>query len=462
MNLKKYLKNILPSKTILYLHKAKAVVAGLKYGFPAKKMIPIGITGTKGKTTTAFLISSILEEAGYKVGRLSTVDFKIGDKVTVNEENMTVLEPEKVQNWLKQMADSHCRYVVMEVTSHAIDQHRVWGIPFRIAVLTNVTHDHLDYHKTFANYRDTKVKLFHWPSLKSAVINADDKSSEIFIKGMNIKKRYFYTCDPNLEIANGEMVRATKIFLNPITSSFIIKTETEEIEINLNLPGLFNIENGLAAACVGLSQNIRLGTIKVGLEKVTKVPGRMERIEARKGFTVIIDYAHTPDSLEKVYQTLKPIVRGRLISVLGACGDRDKTKRPIMGALAGRFADFVIVTDEEPYTEDFQAIIEAVASGVPRGRPLFQGKGQVKKRKILEHKVHDVREFMKKNETTGEGEWWWRIFDRREAIVKALKMAKFDDVVLITGMGAQTHRVVGDKHLPWNDRKVVEEELAKI
>lgn len=461
--MKKFIKKILSRNAINSFQKIRAVLISLKYGSPAKKMIPIGITGTKGKTTTTFLISSILEEAGYKVGRISTVDYKVDSKITVNEENMTVPDPALVQPWLKKMVEAKCRYLVMEVTSHAIDQYRVWGIPYKVALLTNVTHDHLDYHKTFANYRDTKVRLFRWPSLKVSIINADDKSAEYFYKNLKTKKNYFYSTNGNFEISQGSTVVASKIFLNPMASKFTIKSESEEIEINLNLPGMFNVENALAATCVGLSQNIRLGTIKAGLENVMQVPGRMEKIETKKGFTVIVDYAHTPDSLEKVYQTLEPIVRGRLISILGACGDRDKTKRPIMGALAARFADFVIVTDEESYTEDPQAIIDEVAAGVPRGRALFKKKNSDKpKRKPLEHKIHDVKEFMKKDESTGEGEWWWRVSDRREAIRQALKLAKFDDLVLITGMGAQTHKVIGDKHLPWNDRQVVEEELAKL
>ena len=432
--MKKFIKKILSRNAINSLQKIRAVLISLKYGSPAKKMIPIGITGTKGKTTTAFLISSILEEAGYKVGRISTVDYKVDSKTTVNEENMTVPDPSLVQPWLK-----------------------------KVALLTNVTHDHLDYHKTFANYRDTKVRLFRWPSLKISIINADDKSAEYFFKNLKTKKNYFYSTNGDFEIKQGSTVVASKIFLNPTASKFTIKTESEEIEINLSLPGMFNVENALAATCVGLSQNLRLGTIKAGLEKIMQVPGRMERVETKKGFTVIVDYAHTPDSLEKVYQTLQPIVRGRLISVLGACGDRDKTKRPIMGALAARFADFVFVTDEESYTEDPQEIIDEVAGGVPRGRALFKKKSSDKpKRKPLEHKIHDVKEFMKKDESTGEGQWWWRVSDRRDAIRQALKLAKFDDLVLITGMGAQTHKVVGDKHLPWNDRQVVEEELAKL
>lgn len=461
--MKKLIKKILSRNAINFLQKFRAILISVKYGSPAKKMITIGITGTKGKTTTAFLVSSILEEAGYRVGRISTVDYKVDAKITVNEENMTVPDPILVQPWLKKMVEAKCRYLVMEVTSHAIDQYRVWGIPYKVALLTNVAHDHLDYHKTFANYRDTKVRLFKWPSLKISIINADDKSAEYFYKNLKTKKNYFYSTNGDFEISQGSTVVASKIFLNPTASKFTIKSESEEIEINLNLPGMFNVENALAATCVGLSQNIRLGTIKAGLEKIMQVPGRMERVETKKGFAVIVDYAHTPDSLEKVYQTLEPIVRGRLISILGACGDRDKTKRPIMGALAARFADFVLVTDEESYTEDPQEIIDEVAAGVPRGRALFKKKSSAKpKRKPLEHKIHDVKEFMKKDESTGEGEWWWRISDRREAIKQALKLAKFDDLVLITGMGAQTHKVVGDKHLPWNDRQVVEEELARL
>ena len=444
------------------VHGVRARWAALRNGSPAKQLNVIGVTGTKGKTTTTHLISSILSAAGQKVGHISTVNFKIGHKTQVNNTNKTTLPPGELQALLKQMVDKKCRYCVMEVSSHGIAQERVFGIPFQTAVLTNVAHDHLDYHETFVEYRDTKIRLFTTPGLKNAVINGEDKSSPHFLKATTAQDIYLYTASDKLSSSpNTVVVQATNISLNPVGSTFRLIHDLGSIQVKLKLPGLFNVKNALAAATVGLALNIKLGTIKEGLETIEQIPGRMEKIETTRGFSVIVDYAHTPDSLEQILQTLRPIVRGKLIAVFGATGDRDKTKRPIMGAIAARYADQIILTDEEPYNEDPKTIVDEIAGGVPRGRSLFAGK-KTKDRPRLEMKVQDVRQFLKSEHGgNGEGVWWWRILDRKAAIEKAVTTAGFDDVVLVNGMGAQNYKIVNGEKLPWNDRLVIEEVLRK-
>lgn len=428
--LKKSVRRLVPEPVILASHKLRAVAAANLYGFPAKRMIVIGVTGTKGKTTTSHLIAQIIEEAGYKVGLLSTVLFKIGSKEWPNETNMGTLPPFQLQKLLKEMADSGCQYAVIETTSHSLAQHRTYGIDYHVAVFTNLTHDHLDYHKTFEDYKQAKGKLFaNHPNL--SVVNIDDKNATYFWR-MPADKKLTYG------LAHRAHVTAKKIVHDSTATSsdFTMITPAGEITISTTLPGRFNVYNILAAASVAIGLGIGLPTIKTAVQKLKAVRGRMERIDAGQPFTVIVDYAHTPDSFEKIYETLRPATKGKIIHVFGATGDRDKTKRPIMGAIAGRNADVVIVTDEEPYTEDPAKIIAEVAAGVPRGAS-------------KDHPMEKDTNF-------------FTINDRREGIRRALQLARKGDVVLITGMGALTHRTVGTEHLPWKDQDVVKEELRKL
>lgn len=456
-NLRQLAKRYLSQQQINRFHKWEAMYWSMRNGFPARGLLIIGITGTKGKTTSCHFLKSVLEEAGYKVGMATTVDFHIGSKKWINESNKTVVPPEKLQAFIRKVKDAGCNALVLEVSSHALDQHRVWGIPFRFVGFTNLSHDHLDYHQSMDEYRDSKLKLFTWRGIKAMVANTDDPAGRYMLEKTSAPRRWSVSAQDPLPAPRAtDHLFADKISANSSSASFTLISEEDSERVSLNLPGRFNIENALVAAGLALNLNIRLTTIAAGLMRLQSVPGRLEKIETRRGSTIIIDYAHTPDSLEKLYSTLRPDVRGRMIAVLGATGDRDKTKRPIMGALAARFCDYLYLTNEEPYTEDPATIIEDIAKGVPRGRSLFKESREVK----LKQEKQPV--FKQPVNETGENAWWWKLPDRKAAIKAAISKAKLDDVVLITGMGAQTKRIVGSKAEPWNDRKVVEEVLREL
>jgi len=439
---KRVLRRLAPDWLIKLYHLSRGVLASLIYGAPGRQIQVIGVTGTDGKTTTCHLISAILEAANYKVGRVTTVDWKIGDEVTENNLKMTTVNPFLLQRLLKKMVEAGCHFAVIETTSIGLDQHRLWGIPFYGAVLTNLTHDHLDYHQSMESYRQAKEKLFtNRPYL--SVINVDDGSAEHFLKH-TANRTLTYGLKPPADLI------AKKIYGRSGGTDFVLLYNGRQATINLPLPGTFNVYNALAAAAVGLGLGLSLERVVDGLNRAEPVPGRMEVIDIGQAFTVIVDYAHTPDALQKVYETVRPTVRGRLIAVLGATGQRDRAKRPILGALAGRWADFVIVTNEDPYHEDPLEIIEAVAAGVPRGRP-----------KRGRYKVNREGEVPFKYKDSGEGFWWWKVLDRKEAIAKALSLARPQDAVVVTGKGAEKVMAVGDRLVPFSDRQVLEELLVR-
>lgn len=433
--IKDYFRKILPASFISWTHYVRGVLAATIYGYPGRKLKIIGVTGTNGKTTTCNMIARILEKANYRVGLATTINFKIDKEEWVNKTKMTTVSPFALQKFLKQCLDAGCHWVIIETTSHAISQYRNYGINYEIAILTNITHDHLDYHKTFEEYRDTKAKMFSSGQTIN-IINSDDKSSSYFFKLPSKDIVVYGTESPEGGRLGGRPdILGKKIILESTGSMFTIVTPVSQIGINLRLPGKFNIYNALAALAVSYVLKIHLDVAKQALEEIDNIPGRMEKVELGQSFTVIIDYAHTPDALEKVYQTLTDARRARIISVLGACGDRDRSKRPILGALAGKFADIVIIADEDPYTEDPERILEEVASGVPRG-------ADPKNPKI-------------------EGKNFFLIPDRKEAITHAINLAYKDDIVLITGKGAEECMVCGHTKVPFSDKKVAKEALLK-
>jgi UDP-N-acetylmuramoyl-L-alanyl-D-glutamate--2,6-diaminopimelate ligase len=428
------MKKLIPQSLKNIYHLFQAVFANVWFGFPSKKLKVIGVTGTNGKTTTVQMIAKILEESNFKVAVASTINFKIAEKEWVNKSKFTTLSSWALQKFLKQSVTADCEYAIVEVSSHSLDQNRAWGVDFNVAVITNVTREHLDYHETMEEYAKAKSKLFYLVSKKvdgTSVVNLNMEFADTFLQYRD-KNKFGYFLEsqsPNCVVDQGLKMEIARDIKNSISGSeFLVNGE----KFQLNLPGEFNVENALAAICVGLSQNIPIEKISAALAKIKGVPGRMEKIENSRDLNLIVDYAVTPDSLEKLYTYLDGIKKqgSKIIAVFGSCGERDRGKRPIMGEIVARHADYCIVTNEDPYHEDPMQIIDEVFAGVEK--------------------------YKEENENA------WRILDRREAIKKALQIAKPGDIVVVTGMGAQETMAVGDKMIPWNDPKVIREVLREI
>jgi UDP-N-acetylmuramoyl-L-alanyl-D-glutamate--2,6-diaminopimelate ligase len=430
-------KKLIPQSIKNAYHLFQAILANISYGFPSRKLKVIGVTGTNGKTTTVQMIAKVLEEDGHKVAIASTINFKIGEKEWVNDTKFTTFSSFHLQEFLKKAAEAGCEYSIVEVTSHALDQNRVWGINFLVAVVTNVTREHLDYHKTIEEYQKAKEKLFEIVAGKEngvAVVNLDMENVSEFLKYgvQNIFGYFLENQKSKSENQNNntkiKKIKAGSIKLGINNSIFSV----DNVNFEIGLPGEFNIENALAATCVGLSQGISLEKISESLEKIKGVPGRVERIENKRGIDIIVDYAVTPDSLKKIYDYVSKLKKegSRIIAVFGSCGERDRGKRPIMGKIVAKIADYVFVTNEDPYNEDPQQIIDEV----------FEG----------------VSSYRKENLNA------WRILDRREVIKKALQLAKPGDILVVTGKGAEETMAVGEKRIPWNDPKIIREVLREL
>ncbi len=397
-----------------------------KAGFPARKLKVIGVTGTDGKTTTCSLIMRMLRSSGHKVAMITTisVDYGDGKGEVVNPSGLTTPGATMLAKILKQIAANDVEWLVIETGSHALAQNRVWGLPYIVAVMTNMSHEHLDYHKTFERYRDAKRRLFklcarNKKGLQIGVINADDATSPYFIAD---------TVHPiTYGIKNGDL-QAKNVDTTPEGSRFAAIIQDDQYNITCNLPGAFNVYNSLAAVAVGRAIGLSKEEIEKGIASLQKVPGRMERIQAGQPFEVIVDYAVTPKALETVLQDAKAVTKGRVLLVFGATGDRDKLKRPIMGEVAARLADIIFLTDDETYTEDPATIRHAVYQGIK------QANG-AEKTKVVD--------------------------DRQEAIIQAFKEAKVDDTVLLTGIGHQTTRNMGGHKEPWDERAIAQQLLAK-
>ena len=431
--LKKILGRAFAPDTFLYnvYHKSRGVLASTFAGFPSHKMVVVGVTGTNGKTTTCNLLAHILAASGAKVGLSTTVNFWIGDKRWVNESKMTTQSPFALQGLLRRMADAKCKYAIIETSSHALQQHRTWGIFYDIAVFTNLTQDHFDYHRTFEEYRDAKAKLFRelyasprQPGVpKVMVLNFNDPVSTYFAQ-FPADNTFYYTVEKELPAETRESsLTATALQLDSNGSSFELRTPTGSTTIRLQLPGAFNIQNALAAASAAFALGIPLHIVKQGLESVANVPGRMERINAGQPFTVICDYAHTPDGFEKVFSAVRAFSPKRLIAVFGATGDRDKTKRPTLGQIASNFADIIILTEEDPGSEDPMDVINQIRPG-------------------LTDRFH-------------EGKNLHILPVRKEAVRYALELAQPGDTVLFLALGAQTKMATKAGMIPYDERAFI-------
>lgn len=377
---------------VIPYHVGKAAFWGTRYGFPGRKLKVIGVTGTNGKTTTSFMIWKMLNNSGRKAGVMTTVGWGV-DEIHEQMEHMTTVDSNILNKRIKKIVDAGAEYLVLELTSHAMAQHRSLGIPIDVAVMTNVTHEHLDYHKTFERYRDAKRKLFK--QAKYGVINADDPSAEYFESDVDKYVTY--------GVQYGEM-KAENIKLKPDGIEYTIPSEND-LKIKTRIAGNFNVYNSLACVAVGKRLGLSDKEIKDGIFALTEVEGRMVKIDEGQSFTAIMDYAHTPDAFEKLLPDMKKATSGRLIVVFGSAGGRrDPSKRKPMGEIAGKNADVVILTEEDDRDTPGDEIMEQIAEGA------------------REHGKKDDKDLFK-------------ILDRPTAILEACKMAKRGDTVLFLGKG---------------------------
>ena len=431
-NLKLSLRKLTPRGFVLWTHKARAVIAAAMYGFPAGKITAIGIAGTKGKTTTTNLVTRILEEAGFKVAMFSTANLRFNGKESLNTVKLTTPSPFFLSKILADAVAEKFDYAVIEVSSHALDQHRLWDLDFKTVVVTNLMPDHLDYHKVADHYRDTHLKMIT-SKTETLVINGEESESSILRRRLaateDKQKLNFKTVSFGLDKTN-DLV-ADNVVLSESEVKFNANLKGKNLgEFALKMPGKFNVYNALAAIGAGVSLGIDTGKIKKALEKVSGVPGRLESINVspKQDFTVIVDYAHSPDSIRNLYEAIKPYAKAKFIAVLGGTGDRDKTYRAKVGILADSFADIVVITNEDPYSEDPEAIMDQVLAGI-------------------------------KNKTMNKN--LFRILDRKEAIAKAVEIAGTNDIILITGKGSEQFMIWGEKRIPWDDREKAREVLKK-
>lgn len=399
------------NKAVLPYHYSQSVIAGVKNKWPGKKLHVIGVTGTNGKTTTCFMIWNMLKTAGFKTGIMTTVAYGV-DKLNPELGHMTTVDAFKLNKRIRDIKNQGAEYLVLEVTSHALAEYRTLGIPVEIAVFTNLTHDHLDYHGTIANYRAAKGKLFK--KAKFSILNADDKTSEYYQK---LSKEYI-----TYGINKGEkQAKNIKLSVSGVEYSL------DDMKITTKIPGEFNVYNSLAAVLVGKKLGLTDSQIEKGISSLTEVEGRMNIIDEGQPFTVIVDYAHAPDALEKVFDSIKGH-KGKIISVHGGAGRRDPSTRPIRGAILARYSDIVIITEDDSRDEDPEKIAEGFIEGAKKGGKVL-GKDLIKE------------------------------MDRKKAISLAFEKAKPGDVVLLLGKGHEKTILRADGPHPFEDIKVAKELL---
>lgn len=397
--------------------KALAIVSSNFFGNPKEKIKLLGVTGTNGKTTSAFIMKSILEKAGYKVGLIGTIANYIGDKKIETER--TTPESYELHELFNQMVNEGVDYCIMEVSSHSLELDRVYGLEFEVGIFTNLTRDHLDFHKTFENYYNAKFKLFE--RSKVSVINLDDEY------GMQVSEdaKRLETKKMTFSIKKDSEFKATEIKMSEKGSEFKLELNNNVEDFKINIPGEYNIHNALGTILMAYALNIDIEAIKEGISNIV-IPGRCEMVAKDRNlpYNIIIDYAHTPDGLENILSTIKGFTKSRIITVVGCGGDRDKVKRPQMGKIACDMSDIAIITSDNPRTEEPMSIIEDII------RP-------------LDNKNFEVIE------------------SRYDAIERAMNIAKEGDVVLIAGKGHETYQILKDKTIDFDERKIVYEILDK-
>lgn len=407
----------IPQLLVKNSRRAFALSASLWYGNPTKDLKIIGITGTNGKTTTSHMLKTILDANNIKTATIGTIGTYIGDEIY--SQNLTTPDPMELQEIFVLALDKQCEIVIMEVSAHALELKKVDGISFFASAFTNITQDHLDDFGTMEKYQKAKKKLFTNLS-KRAIINIDDKFAYDIIAEHNGEVITFGVKNTDADFF------ATDINLSESGIEYIIHSKDKNINISIDMPGLFNVSNSLAAAALASILGLSLEDIAKGTNKIVNVDGRMERVEFDAPFHVFVDYAHTPDSLENLMTNIKVFCEGKCICVFGCGGDRDTSKRPIMGEIAGKYADFSILTSDNPRTEEPDSIIDMIEDGIKK--------------------------------TTND---YIRITDRKAAIYKALDIAKAKDIVVIAGKGHEKYQdVMGVKH-HFDDREIVLEYMDK-
>lgn len=429
-NIRKIVKKIIPYQLFRKIepagHLVEAVIQNFRYGFPAKGMHIIGVTGTNGKTTTTFLIQKMLYEAGYKVAMLSTAAYGVGNDIKPQIEHMTTAQAGILLSRLRDFKRQGVEWVVLETSSHSLAQHRTWGIPYEIAVMTNVTIDHLDYHGTFENYLEAKRRLFkiaakHGRQL--GIANADDPNGEKFAKTTPRSVTY--------GIEDGEL-RAENIKLAADHSEYKAKIGSEEYSIRINIPGKFNISNSLAVVAVGRELGLSKRQIEEGIAALEEVEGRMNVIDEGQKFKVIVDYASTPDAFDKLFESVRPVTKGKLIALFGSAGRRDESKRAIQGEIAGRYSDEVILTEEDDRDIDGNMILEQIAEGASKAG-----------------KIKDKDMFL--------------ILDRQQAINFAMTRAhSADDTVVLLGKGHEKTIERADGAHPWREIEIARQAIKNL
>lgn len=397
-------------------HKAYAAMCANWFGNPANSLKLIGVTGTNGKTSVTYMIKSILEASGYKVGLIGTIQNMIGEKIIAAKN--TTPDAYELNSLFSLMKAEGCTYVIMEVSSHALDQKRVCDLTFETAIFTNLTQDHLDYHITMENYLEAKKKLFKM--CKTAIINTDDEYAQELMRGLDCE---IITCSAS----DNSTFSAKGINYRPVSVDYQLVSDEGLNQISVNTGGKFSVYNSMFAVICAKTLGISIEASTEALKKLGGVKGRAEVVPNDKGFTVIIDYAHTPDGLKNILSTFRDCPKNRLISLFGCGGDRDKTKRAIMGSMAVRYSDYVIVTSDNPRTEEPMAIIEDILEGT---------KGANKPVKVIENRI--------------------------EAIKFAISIAEKDDIIVLAGKGHETYQILKSGTIHLDEREVVAEALAEL
>jgi len=436
---------LFPSVPLIIVSNPRAALAHLSAAFndfPSRKLRVIGVTGTDGKTTTCTLIASILKAAGHRVGVITTVGAQIGEEEMDTGFHTTTPDALQMQNYLAQMLEAGMEYAVVEATSHGLAQHRLDAIDFDVAAITNITHEHLDFHKTWEAYRDSKAMLFRSlatsfrksRTAKAAVLNADDNARGVFdfLREIPADEKIIYgAADSISRMANGKNVSAISYKPSAISHSasglrFQVTTPFGELPITSYLLGRYNVSNILAAIGVAMARRVPFDAIERGIANVRGVPGRMQVMQSfdsaqDEPFAAIVDFAHTPNALRAALETAREITRGKVILVFGCAGLRDVEKRSRMGEIAGKLADVVVVTAEDPRTESLEAINAQIVQGLERAG--------------------------KKNR-----EDYFLVNDRAEAIAFAVSLARAGDVVIATGKGHERSMCFGETEFPWSDQ----------